>query len=137
MKSLIEPIMIVSLALIVGGILLAVIIPMYGMYDALQKGFIMNLEMFNSILIFIIGTIFGSFYNVVGYRLPNKMSIVFPSSHCPNCNHKLKFYELIPILSYLFLKGKCKNCSCSWCGRRNFCAGNQHYERKRIYSRAF
>ena len=70
----------------------------------------MNLEMFNSILIFIIGTIFGSFYNVVGYRLPNKMSIVFPSSHCPNCNHKLKFYELIPILSYLFLRGKCKNC---------------------------
>ena len=55
---------------------------------------------------------FGSFYNVVGYRLPNKMSIVFPQSHCPSCNHKLNFYELIPVLSYIFLGGKCKNCKC-------------------------
>ncbi len=70
----------------------------------------MSLEVLNGIMIFIIGTIFGSFYNVVGYRLPNNMSIVYPSSHCPNCNHKLRFYELIPILSYLFLKGKCKVC---------------------------
>lgn len=63
-----------------------------------------------SILIFIIGLCFGSFFNVVGYRLPNNMSIVFPSSHCPYCNHKLGKLELIPILSYLFQKGKCKNC---------------------------
>ena len=61
----------------------------------------MNLEIFNCVMIFIIGLIFGSFYNVVAYRLPNKMSIVFPSSHCTNCNHKLKFYELIPVLSYI------------------------------------
>ena len=70
----------------------------------------MNLELFNGIMIFIIGTVFGSFYNVVGYRLPNNMSIAFPSSHCPNCNHKLKFYELVPVLSYIFLGGKCKAC---------------------------
>ena len=62
------------------------------------------------ILIFIVGLCFGSFFNVVGYRLPNNMSIVFPSSHCPNCNHKLGKLELIPVLSYIFLKGKCKNC---------------------------
>lgn len=62
------------------------------------------------ILIFIIGLCFGSFFNVVGYRLPNNMSIIFPSSHCPNCNHKLGKLELIPILSFLFQKGKCKNC---------------------------
>lgn len=62
------------------------------------------------VFIFIIGLIFGSFYNVVGYRLPNDMSIAFPNSHCPNCKHKLKFYELIPVLSYIFLLGKCKNC---------------------------
>lgn len=62
------------------------------------------------ISIFIFGCVFGSFYNVVGYRLPNKMSIAFPSSHCTNCNHKLRFYELIPIISYIFLRGKCKNC---------------------------
>ncbi|HIU40836.1 MAG TPA: prepilin peptidase, partial [Candidatus Aphodocola excrementigallinarum] len=70
----------------------------------------MNIEIFNCIMIFIIGLIFGSFYNVVGYRLPNNMSIVFPASHCPKCNHKLKFYELIPVFSYMFLKGKCKAC---------------------------
>lgn len=72
----------------------------------------MSLHIFNCVMIFIIGLMFGSFYNVVGYRLPNKMSIVFPQSHCPNCNHKLNFYELIPVLSYIFLGGKCKKCKC-------------------------
>lgn len=70
----------------------------------------MSLEVFNGIMIFIIGLVFGSFYNVVGYRLPEDMSIAFPASHCPNCNHKLKFYELIPVISYIFLGGKCKAC---------------------------
>ena len=63
-----------------------------------------------AIMIFIIGTIFGSFYNVVGYRIPKNESIVYPSSHCPKCNHKLKPYELIPIFSYIIQKGKCTNC---------------------------
>lgn len=63
-----------------------------------------------SILIFILGLCFGSFFNVVGYRLPNNMSIAFPSSHCPKCNHKLSTFELIPVFSYIFQKGKCKNC---------------------------
>lgn len=62
------------------------------------------------IIMFIIGTIFGSFYNVVGYRLPKNESIIYPSSHCPKCNHKLKAYELIPIISYIFQKGKCTKC---------------------------
>lgn len=70
----------------------------------------MSIEFITGTMIFIIGLIFGSFYNVVGYRLPNNMSIVFPTSHCPNCNHKLKFYELIPVISYIFLLGRCKNC---------------------------
>lgn len=70
----------------------------------------MNIEVFNSIMIFISGLVFGSFYNVVGYRVPNNMSIAFPSSHCPNCNHKLKIHELIPVLSYIFLRGKCSVC---------------------------
>ena len=70
----------------------------------------MSLGVLNGIMIFIIGLVFGSFYNVVGYRLPNNMSIVFPASHCTNCNHKLKFYELIPVISYIFLGGKCKKC---------------------------
>lgn len=62
------------------------------------------------ILFFITGLIFGSFYNVVGLRLPNGESIIKPGSHCPKCNHKLSWYENIPVLSYIFLKGKCKNC---------------------------
>ena len=68
------------------------------------------MEIIISIFLFIIGTIFGSFYNVVGYRLPKGESIAFPPSHCPNCNHKLTALELIPVLSYIFLKGKCKHC---------------------------
>ncbi len=63
-----------------------------------------------SIFIFILGLIMGSFYNVVGLRLPKKQSLITPRSHCPECNHQLKWYENIPVLSYLFLKGKCKNC---------------------------
>lgn len=66
--------------------------------------------------IFIIGTIFGSFYNVVGARIPNGESIIRPASHCTTCNHKLGPLELIPVLSYLMLRGRCKHCGAkiSW-----------------------
>ena len=56
------------------------------------------------------GTILGSFYNVVAYRLPKGESIIYPASHCPNCNHKLRPWELIPIFSYLLQGGKCVSC---------------------------
>jgi len=69
------------------------------------------MEILNIIFIFIVGTIFGSFYNVVGYRTPKGKSIISPPSHCPNCNHKLKALDLIPILSYLIGKGKCRYCN--------------------------
>lgn len=59
---------------------------------------------------FMIGTIMGSFYYVVAYRIPKGESIVSPPSHCPNCNHRLGPLELIPIFSYLLQGGKCKNC---------------------------
>lgn len=65
------------------------------------------------IYIFILGLLFGSFYNVVGMRLPNGESIVFPGSHCPKCGHKLAWYENIPLFSYIFLKGRCKECKTS------------------------
>ena len=61
-------------------------------------------------LIFIIGLLIGSFLNVCIYRIPQKQSIVFPPSHCPDCNTKLKPADLIPVLSYLFYKGKCRYC---------------------------
>ncbi len=70
----------------------------------------MGIDVLMGFMIFIFGLVLGSFYNVVGYRVPNNMSIVFPASHCPNCNHKLRFYELIPVLSFVFLGGKCKKC---------------------------
>ncbi len=63
-----------------------------------------------TIFMWIIGCIFGSFYNVVGYRIPNGLSIVKPGSFCPKCNHSLKWYELIPVLSYLVQRGKCRDC---------------------------
>ena len=62
------------------------------------------------LLFFVIGAIFGSFYNVVGYRVPKGESLLYPASHCTKCNHKLGPLELIPILSFLFLGGKCKKC---------------------------
>lgn len=65
---------------------------------------------FISSLVFVFGLILGSFYNVVGYRLPNGISIVYPPSHCPNCNKKITWYQNIPLLSYFFLKGKCHYC---------------------------
>jgi len=68
------------------------------------------MQIFIYFIIFVFGIVFGSFYNVLGYRLPKKESIVFPSSHCPSCNHKLKFLDLIPILSYVILKGRCRYC---------------------------
>lgn len=61
-------------------------------------------------MFFIVGTCLGSFYNVLGLRVPNKESIIKPRSHCPNCGHTLSVLELIPIISFLCLKGKCKNC---------------------------
>lgn len=70
----------------------------------------MDFEPAIGLMIFVFGMVLGSFYNVVGYRLPIDMSIVYPSSHCPNCKHKLKFYELIPVFSYIFLFGKCREC---------------------------
>ncbi len=63
-----------------------------------------------TIVVFLFGICLGSFYNVVGYRLPKEESLISPSSHCTKCNHPLGASELVPIFSYLFLGGKCKKC---------------------------
>lgn len=68
------------------------------------------MEMLFIIIFFIIGCVLGSFYNVLGLRVPKNESIVYPNSHCTRCGHDLKWYELIPIISYICLKGKCRNC---------------------------
>lgn len=62
------------------------------------------------ILILIIGLCIGSFLNVCIYRIPREESIAFPPSHCTSCGYELKAVDLIPIISYLFLKGKCRKC---------------------------
>ena len=58
----------------------------------------------------LIGLFIGSFLNVVIYRLPNGMSLAYPPSHCPVCGYKLKWYDNIPIVSYIILGGKCRSC---------------------------
>ena len=68
------------------------------------------MEIFISIYIFIIGIIFGSFFNVCIYRIPEKQSISNPPSHCPNCNTRLKPKDLIPIFSYLLSGRECRYC---------------------------
>lgn len=60
--------------------------------------------------LFILGLIMGSFYNVVGLRVPDGQSIVAPRSACPACGRQLSARELIPVLSYVFQKGKCTSC---------------------------
>lgn len=68
------------------------------------------MEWFYLILFFIYGIVFGSFFNVVGLRVPKKESIITPPSHCTTCKRKLQAVDLIPVFSYLFLKGKCRRC---------------------------
>lgn len=62
------------------------------------------------VFFFLYGIVLGSFFNVVGLRVPKKESIVSPPSHCTVCNRKLGVLDLIPVFSYLFLKGKCSGC---------------------------
>lgn len=62
------------------------------------------------IIIFIFGLIWGSFANVCIWRIPQGISIVSPRSHCPSCKNPINFYDNIPIISYIILKGKCRDC---------------------------
>ncbi len=59
------------------------------------------------------GAIIGSFLNVVIHRLPREESIAFPNSRCPACNAPIQFYDNIPVLSYLILRGRCRKCGAS------------------------
>lgn len=65
---------------------------------------------FQYIAAFLFGSVIGSFLNVCICRIPKKESIVFPPSHCPACNKKIKPYDNIPIISYILLKGRCREC---------------------------
>ncbi len=58
----------------------------------------------------LLGVCVGSFLNVVIYRLPNGMSLIRPASHCPSCGEKIRWYDNIPLLSWLILRGRCRHC---------------------------
>ena len=68
------------------------------------------MEIYFYIIIFIIGSLFGSFYTLAVYRIPKRQDITHTHSYCPNCNHKLGLLDLFPIISYIFLRGKCRYC---------------------------
>ena len=68
------------------------------------------MEIFVYILSLIFGAIIGSFLNVCIYRIPENVSLWWPPSTCPKCKTRIKFYDNIPVLSYLILRGKCRNC---------------------------
>ena len=68
------------------------------------------INIFIAFCMFVIGTLFGSFFSLATYRLPRHQDIVATRSYCTSCKHRLEFFDLIPVLSYLFRRGKCKYC---------------------------
>jgi leader peptidase (prepilin peptidase) / N-methyltransferase len=75
---------------------------------------IVNLESVNEVapilIVFILGAAVGSFINVVVYRLPEGLSLLYPPSRCPRCETRLKPYDNVPVLGWLWLKGRCRSC---------------------------
>jgi len=63
-----------------------------------------------NVFVFLFGAVVGSFLNVCIYRIPRAESIVFPASHCPECDNKIRAFDNIPVISYLVLRGKCRSC---------------------------
>lgn len=70
----------------------------------------MPLTIFLYIVVFLYGIIIGSFLNVLIYRIPKKENIAVVRSHCMKCNYQLKWYDLVPLFSWLFLRGRCRKC---------------------------
>lgn len=66
--------------------------------------------MLTKILVFIFGSLLGSFLNVCIHRMPNSESVVWPRSHCPKCKKPILWYDNIPFLSFILLRGRCRNC---------------------------
>ncbi len=68
------------------------------------------MNIFLYIIIWIIGILFGSFFTLASYRIPLNENIIYKRSYCPKCKHRLEFWDLIPVFSYIFLNGKCRYC---------------------------
>lgn len=69
-----------------------------------------ELILFIFIVVFLYGLVIGSFLNVCIYRIPKKENIAVSRSHCMSCGGQLKWYDLVPLFSYLFLRGRCRYC---------------------------
>ena len=72
---------------------------------------------FGAIAAFLFGLVFGSFLNVVIYRVPRDLSVVKPRSACPNCGTQIRAYDNIPVISWIMLRGKCRDCAHRSCAR--------------------
>lgn len=70
----------------------------------------MSTALFMYVLVAVFGAAIGSFLNVCISRLPEGASLVFPASHCPLCEHPIHYYDNIPVISYLILRGRCRHC---------------------------
>lgn len=70
----------------------------------------MTPDMVYAFFALVFGMVVGSFLNVCICRMPNDQSVVSPPSHCPNCSYQIRWYDNIPVFSYLFLRGKCRGC---------------------------
>lgn len=68
------------------------------------------MEIYFLIVFLILGTVLGSFFNVVGLRVPKKITFTNDRSYCPKCNKTLRWYELVPVVSYVLQAGKCRSC---------------------------
>ena len=68
------------------------------------------MKLFYLITFFILGTFFGSFYTVIGLRLPKHLSFIKGRSHCDKCGHELSLLDMVPFISYIALRGKCRYC---------------------------
>lgn len=69
-----------------------------------------NLDVYAAVVLGVLGALIGSFSNVLIYRLPRRESIAFPPSHCTTCGHRLGVADLVPVLSWAFLRGRCRYC---------------------------
>ncbi|MGL6193758.1 MAG: prepilin peptidase [Thermoguttaceae bacterium] len=70
----------------------------------------MNLNVFIIFWFSVFGSVIGSFLNVVIYRLPLGMSLSHPGSHCPRCKHSIRWYDNLPVIGWVLLGGKCRDC---------------------------
>ncbi len=77
---------------------------------SMMRSMILEHPLISGLFVFWIGCCIGSFLNVCIYRVPNGMSLLYPPSHCPHCDHRIRWYENIPLFSFLGLRGQCSGC---------------------------